>query len=240
MKLSRVIKEPVGVCSVFHEGLPHIICPIRLLGGKELFDDLANRIFGSSEDYHVIKEPSLGRLGRIDYVIARVDNKEVREFFAVEVVALDTTTTGNIIRARNDFFESKMKDRYEYGINWRNVIKRTIPQIITKGSIFERWGCYIIWVMQDVLFNYLDTYYSISSCLKDGFPSETSTVIYIRSLRYDEIQEIYVFNPPIIKYGKPINFQQIFTPLKIPSLEDFKRMLLRKIYMKKGGASIRP
>lgn len=75
-KVSRIIQDPVGVCSVFHRGVPHIICPVRLLGGKEVFNDLANRIFGDTRNYYTVKETRLGRLGRIDFVIARIEGVE--------------------------------------------------------------------------------------------------------------------------------------------------------------------
>jgi len=227
IKKSRLIGPPLGVCSVFHEGKPHIICPERIADIKTL-DQIAQKVLNKQTGYYLLREVSLGKIGKLDFVVVEMENDTISRFFAAERVALDTTNTREIVKARDDFFKGQMKESYNYGINWRNVIKRTIPQIIAKGAVFEAWNTYIIWIMQDVFYDYIVKNYELY--LQDEFPKKPSTVLFIRSLNYDPMSMIYVFeSPPLIKSGSFANFQRILRPIKIPPDEQFKRKLIEQI-----------
>jgi hypothetical protein len=80
----------------------------------------------------------------IDYVLARVTTTgEVAEFTAVEVQAIDTTGTyrheAQAYFSASAYAGAKKKAGWsEAGLNWANVSKRIIPQLIYKGYVLRR------------------------------------------------------------------------------------------------------
>lgn len=81
----------------------------------------------------------------IDYVLARLDQAgSVAEFTAVEVQTIDTT--GSYVEQANAFFDGQpFVDRRgnspgwsNAGLNWANVSKRILPQLIYKGYVLRR------------------------------------------------------------------------------------------------------
>lgn len=73
----------------------------------------------------------------VDWVLARLDsNGELIEFTAIEVQTIDTT--GNYRSAREALFNTREIISDTVGLNWENVSKRIIPQIIYKGQVLQR------------------------------------------------------------------------------------------------------
>ncbi len=73
----------------------------------------------------------------VDWVLARIDaNGELAELTAIEVQTIDTT--GNYRNARKALVESRSIVSDTVGLNWENVSKRIIPQIIYKGQVLQR------------------------------------------------------------------------------------------------------
>ena len=74
----------------------------------------------------------------VDWILALVSaNGELREFVAVEVQTMDTT--GNYRPGRQALLEGKREIiRTTVGINWENVSKRIIPQLVYKGQVLQR------------------------------------------------------------------------------------------------------
>ena len=81
----------------------------------------------------------------IDYILARLDTAgRVQEFTAVEVQTIDTT--GSYGEQSQAFFEGDLfTDRRgnapgwsNAGLNWANVSKRILPQLIYKGYVLRR------------------------------------------------------------------------------------------------------
>lgn len=73
----------------------------------------------------------------VDWVLAKLDaTGELEEFVAVEVQTIDTTGT-----YRNGY-EALVHDRSTIkttaGLNWENVSKRILPQLIYKGQVLQR------------------------------------------------------------------------------------------------------
>jgi hypothetical protein len=76
----------------------------------------------------------------MDWVLAKISNNILTEYIGIEVQSIDIT--GNYrdswhgyknIKAENE----KIPDS-EHGLNWANVHKRLIPQIIRKGVIYSQ------------------------------------------------------------------------------------------------------
>ena len=73
----------------------------------------------------------------VDWVLARLDEKgELKEFTAIEVQTIDTTNSYANAQKRLKKDRSVVADTV--GLNWENVSKRIIPQIIYKGQVLQR------------------------------------------------------------------------------------------------------
>ena len=73
----------------------------------------------------------------VDWVLARLDETgELVEFTAIEVQTIDTT--GNYRDAREALLDGRRIEQSTVGLNWENVSKRIIPQLIYKGQVLQR------------------------------------------------------------------------------------------------------
>lgn len=89
--------------------------------------------------------PKESRKYYVDWILARMDAQgELGELTAVEVQTIDTT--GNYSRQAKAFFEGKAFTDAQgrtpgysgAGMNWENVNKRILPQLIYKGHVLRR------------------------------------------------------------------------------------------------------
>lgn len=73
----------------------------------------------------------------VDWVLARLDgNGELKEFTAIEVQTIDTT--GKYSDAQKALKSNRSVVVDTVGLNWENVSKRIIPQLIYKGQVLQR------------------------------------------------------------------------------------------------------
>lgn len=73
----------------------------------------------------------------VDWILARLDgDAELVEFTAIEVQTIDTT--GSYKNARAALLNNRTIEKDTVGLNWENVSKRIIPQIIYKGQVLQR------------------------------------------------------------------------------------------------------
>lgn len=73
----------------------------------------------------------------VDWILARLDhNGALAEFTAIEVQTIDTT--GTYQNARRALLDEHLIEKDTVGLNWENVSKRIIPQIIYKGQVLQR------------------------------------------------------------------------------------------------------
>ena len=93
--------------------------------------------------------------GNVDFVIADVsDTGQIGQFLSVELQALDIT--GTVLDAYSALRAGKQLDmKKSYGLNWGNVYKRYITQLIRKGYFHHHWGTKIVAVMQDIVYEYV-------------------------------------------------------------------------------------
>lgn len=157
-----------GVCSIRQPTrLPVICCPIRLYGDDyRVLKDVSRIAF--QEDYDLVPGPEAAakaiseqeivvavfgkgwgkelhlpqRAGSgryyVDWILALVGaDGTLLEFVAIEVQSIDTT--GNY---RNGIAALEQGERKEIattaGLNWENVNKRIIPQLLYKGNVLQR------------------------------------------------------------------------------------------------------
>jgi len=73
----------------------------------------------------------------VDWVLARLDEQgELAEITAIEVQTIDTT--GSYVNAQRHLSTERKIVSDTAGLNWENVSKRIIPQIIYKGQVLQR------------------------------------------------------------------------------------------------------
>ena len=146
---------------------PVITCPIRLYADDyRILRDITDKAFGTglklepgrtaAASAKAESRPAVAVFGKkwggelrlpqkngefgyfVDWVLALLDaNGSLVEFVAVEVQAIDTT--GNYRNGRLALMgDSPEVVKTTAGLNWENVNKRILPQLIYKGQILQR------------------------------------------------------------------------------------------------------
>jgi hypothetical protein len=161
-------REVAGVCAVRQksDGVPDVICcPNRIYAsGYKILHIVSQSAFGGSLNLYAgrtavekakheggavavfghgwggeLRLPQRKGIGSyfVDWVLAKLDGKgELVEFTAIEVQTIDTT--GNYREARRALLNGREIIDDTVGLNWENVSKRIIPQIIYKGQVLQR------------------------------------------------------------------------------------------------------
>lgn len=155
-----------GVCTIkpVTSG-PVICCPIRLYADNyKILEDVAEQCFGGgmpllpaskavveAREHPVVAVfgkgwggelhlPSVGGRGSyfVDWILAELAPPGVLvNFAAIEVQSIDTT--GNYRAEREAYLSTGRFDgRSTVGLNWENVNKRILPQLIYKGHVLRR------------------------------------------------------------------------------------------------------
>lgn len=152
-----------GVCSVTSSLGDCIVCPNRLYAEDyKCLEIVALDAFGGdirlmlydeyldsdSLDGNVVvalgknsgKEVKIGSKLSMDWVLALLNNGKLKEYVGVEVQSIDTT---NNYRSNWEAYKgldssSHYIPKSEHGMNWANVQKRLIPQLIRKSSLFKK------------------------------------------------------------------------------------------------------
>ncbi|HWE85106.1 MAG TPA: NotI family restriction endonuclease [Terracidiphilus sp.] len=156
--------EISGACTLTSKiGGPVICCPNRLYAEKyEILRDIARIAFGpvlpllaassitdkSGECIAVfgkgwgkeLRLPNRGKRGSyfVDWILAHLSAAgELINFVAVEVQSIDTT--GNYRKEREAYLAGEeFEGRSTANLNWENVNKRILPQIIYKGHVLRQ------------------------------------------------------------------------------------------------------
>ncbi len=145
-------KNPLGVCSIYHDNHPVITCPIRFREEWIIADDAASFFFDKSAVWSSLTEVRLNdaygkSAGNIDVVLVAYDERgKVYDFGALEIQAV--YISGNV----REPFEYYMKDPAARSqMDWSNEPnyprpdylsssrKRLVPQLLFKGGILHNW-----------------------------------------------------------------------------------------------------
>lgn len=156
--------EPYPVCTLWRrsDGEPDpaedliFVCPKRFYAVDFLTEVVAHCWPGDApKNPMVAPEVKMAGFGNVDFVIADVqDDGEIDRFLSVELQAIDIT--GSIfpayqaIRAGTD-----LPKRPTYGLNWDNVYKRYITQLIRKGYFHHHWKSKIVAVIPEQVYQYI-------------------------------------------------------------------------------------
>jgi hypothetical protein len=178
-KETRLSEHRLGVCSVVVGKEYVVACPKRY--GNNILREIAYNNFRPNTNVLVFKEVEIVKVGnsglKSDYLLA--DKNDLSNFVTVEIVTVDTTNTGALVRAFRDAVQKGCyAGKYNVGINWANVVKRTLPQLAKKGAQLARWNKRMYVVLQKSLLNHLREW--------SPFSSSEGNIIF---LVYDFVEE---------------------------------------------------
>lgn len=157
-------RDPLGVCSLADESSLAITCPNRFRELDVIFHDAAMFAFASDESTVVIPEvPFLrstagpGKLGKIDYVIAKHAGGQLADFCALEVQAV--YMSGASMRAEFVHYletgEVLEPERDRHADYRSSSHKRLMPQLMIKVPALRRWGKKVVVAIHDDFFGWL-------------------------------------------------------------------------------------
>lgn len=161
----------IGTCSVafgISEDKTAIICPHRFLERKQIFIDCIHllTLHEPGNELHKVPEVSVPG-GSVDYVLASVRNGRVVDFVGIELQAIDTT--GTTWTARQRFLKSvgvnvevPAGSERAYGMNWKMTAKTILVQLHHKAETFEAVNKHMVLVLQDCLFDYMQSAFRFS------------------------------------------------------------------------------
>lgn len=232
-------KNPLGVCSIYHENAPVITCPIRFRQDWIIADHAASFFFEEGTRWTSLTEVRLNdangkSAGNIDVVLVAYDDSgKVIDFGALEIQAV--YISGNV----RDPFEYYMGDpQHRASMDWSgepnyprpdylsSSRKRLVPQLVYKGGILHSWKKKIAVALNRSFFATLPT---LKQVPKDE--ADIAWLIYDLKLHAEEghgpgqyyltkVDEVFTeFEPALLS---------ITTPLP-GRMEDFIKLLQEKL-----------
>lgn len=121
--------------------------------------------------------------GNVDFVIADIGRGgTIIDFLSVELQAIDIT--GSVMPAYKALrADTHLEKKPTYGLNWANVYKRYITQLIRKGYFHHHWGTKVVAVMQDVVYDYVCSWADFMR--SDDIHSGSVNIIFM-AYRYED------------------------------------------------------
>ena len=179
-KSSRLIDYPFG--SLYYQRTAKHFIPSAHVALKKresiegiplVLENVALHYFGDLANLVLFSEIRLPNVGSIDFVLVRHKpmKAEVDDFLPVEFQSNSTTGTGPLVQSLKDFMAgiNILENRYNFGINTYDTIKRSITQLFNKGIVYETWGIKSYWVIQEYIYANLVKRYGLK---QEGFSAE--------------------------------------------------------------------
>jgi hypothetical protein len=228
-KQSRLIKYPMGVCSVRYGDNTVALCPRRFLQNNIVFKDIADHHFTTRNDLVVFSEIGLSQTGTFDYVMVKHKpfSSDISDFVAVEFQTGQTTGTGQLVQGLKDCMKGEdiEGNSYGFGLNLADIWKRSFTQILNKGIVLENWGHKIYWVVQEPVYQDFLNRYNLNGM---AYNDEHSTVFVIYDIRqHPEGYEL--FQTRIETSSIDDLFRAFRNNPNIPSKETFLNKLKAKL-----------
>lgn len=163
--------NPIGICSLASGDEAAALCPVRFLEQDRIFTDAAKIAFGENTEFGVFPEVRIlkipgaaknggdRKIGKVDFLLGKIQDQKVVDFCAVEVQAV--YFSGTTIRPplnyylRNRRLDPEISERRP---DFRSSAqKRLIPQLQLKVPVFRRWGKEFLWLwIRSFLVRYLN------------------------------------------------------------------------------------
>jgi len=215
-------KDPLGVCSIFHEGNRVITCPVRFREDWLITDDAASFFFPEGTSWSSLTEVRLNdangkSAGNIDVVlVAYNETGKIIDFGALEIQAV--YISGNV----RDPFEYYMKSPLKHStMDWSrepnyprpdylsSSRKRLAPQLMFKGGILHSWGKKSAVALNKSFYDTLPKLPRVKKDIADVawliYDLEKYEVDNYERFRLVKIDEVYTqFEPALLSITTPI------------------------------------
>jgi len=164
--------------------------------------------------------------GNVDFVIADMDSAgNIQQFLSVELQAIDIT--GSVRSAYTALLSSEdLNKKPTYGLNWDNVYKRFVTQLIRKGYFHHHWGTKIVAVVQDVVYKYICERFEF---MRSTDVKNATTNIIFMAYRYD-LQDGPRLVLDTVEGTSHSNLQQAVLYKEAPSRDAFCDRIKRAIH----------
>lgn len=142
--------NPLGVCSVWHNGTSIITCPTRFREDWLIIEQAAEFAFGNKATWTSLSEIKLvdkngQSAGNIDFVLVQYNELgQLIDFASLEVQGV--YISGNLRNPFEEYIQKTSKDfEWPTGYNYpkpdylSSSRKRLVPQMLYKGGIFKSW-----------------------------------------------------------------------------------------------------
>ncbi|AOV99951.1 hypothetical protein B1772_06765 [Dehalococcoides mccartyi] len=223
-KQSRLLKYPMGTCTVDVNDSHVIICPDRYVENDIIFVDIANAFFGSTNNTIVFPEVGMNDVGSFDFVIVKHApmRPRVEDFVVVEIQSDSTTGTGALVTNISDIMEDNLtKDKYGFGMNTYNTIKLSFVQMLIKGQTMEHWKKNIVWVLQDFVFSNMTKRFALNQT-----PFKTDKLNHFFIYDLEDMSDKYSIKlENKFSYTVAELLMAFQRQADLPSLEDFNKNL---------------
>ena len=152
----------IGTCSVKYQNSDIIICPFRLLEHNQIFVDCLHllTLHEPGNELYLLPEVKIPG-GNVDYFLASVRGKKVKDFIGIELQTMDTT--GTVWPERQRFLSergitvarSDLESKRAFGMNWKMTLKTILIQMHHKSETFEHLNKHLVLVIQKPLFDHM-------------------------------------------------------------------------------------
>ena len=164
--------DPIGICTLSDSVEAASLCPVRFVEGDRIFMDAARLAFGEGASFGIYPEIRIlkiaaehegerdRKIGKVDFILGRIDGGTVVDFAAVEVQA--AYFSGSEIRTPMNYFLEHGQldiDNSDRRPDFRSSAqKRLVPQLQLKVPVFRRWGKKFFVVVDTQFFRALPTF----------------------------------------------------------------------------------
>ncbi|TNE60971.1 MAG: hypothetical protein EP335_18225 [Alphaproteobacteria bacterium] len=232
--------EPLGICSLSDGEEAAALCPVRFLERDRCFVDAARLAFGPGASFGVFPEVRILRIeaeeddqkdrkiGKVDYLLGKIENGEVTDFAAVEVQAV-YFSGGEIRSSLNQYMNQPMGNvpLAERRPDFRSSAqKRLMPQLELKVPVFRRWGKKFFVVVDSQFFRALP-----------GFKQTTQSNSELTWLGYPlrRVGERYQIQDPNIVFSEWDEIKNALREGTPPEPSDIIEELQTKLCRPSGG-----
>lgn len=245
-----------GTCSVTSPYGDCIICPNRMYENSYAsLKRIAYDVFGSDSEFLTYqeyisrrndiiecivalgqtsgKEVKLGTSLSMDWVLAKVRRGNLIEYVGIEVQSIDITGNyrDNWYAYKNLNSPDTIIPKSGHGMNWANVHKRLIPQLIRKGLIYSRSNLVVsglYFVLPDIVYKKFEEVIGSDIPLVDKYAPGILTVhTYSLSSPVEHGKQRYLILEREIKFELEEFSGRFIAGAHLPSGEDLDNSVRR-------------
>lgn len=179
------------------------------------------------------KEVKLGTRLSMDWVLAKVCNGDLAEYVGIEVQSIDITGNyrDNWYAYKNLSSSDILIPKSGHGMNWANVHKRLIPQLIRKGLIYSRSSLVtsgLYFVVPDIVYKKFEEVIGKDIPLvKVNSPDVLTVHTYSLSSPVEHGHQRHIVLERAIKFELEEFSNRFITGVNLPSGEDLDNSVRR-------------